>query len=319
MSNLAVTPEFDSSIPEFSESILLEPRSVKLTPRSGVTIERTLPHRELRTIGAWCFVDHFGPTNQANAMSVAAHPHTGLQTVTWLFSGLVEHRDSIGSIQEIQPGQLNIMTAGYGISHSELSIDQNIALHGIQLWVVLPDSAREMKPKFEHYSDLPTLKTDLVTGKVFVGQFNNVSAITKTYSPLVGVEIYFDKSGKQNFELNPEFEYGVLAVSGEIVVQGKQVPQGSMLFLKPGDLNLSLASTALSRAVLIGGEPFTEPIIMWWNFIGRSHDEIAQMRTDWESGADRFGSFKDRIGSRIPAPQMPSLKLTPRSGKPKSG
>jgi hypothetical protein len=319
MSNLEVTPEFDLSIQEVTESILLEPRSVKLTPRSGITIERTLPHRELRTIGAWCFVDHFGPTSQVNAMSVAAHPHTGLQTVTWLFSGLVEHRDSIGSTQEIQPGQLNLMTAGHGISHSELSIKQNVPLHGIQLWIVLPDSDRDMKPEFEHHSDLPILSTDLVTAKVFVGEFNGVSAITKTYSPLVGVEIYFDQSGEQNFELISEFEYGLLAVFGEIVVQGKQVPQGSMLYLKPGDVNLSLASTALSRAVLIGGQPFTEPIIMWWNFIGRSHQEILQMRTDWEDEADRFGSFNDRIGGRIPAPQMPNLKLTPRNGKPKLG
>lgn len=317
MSNLAVTPEFDSTIPEFAESILLEPRSVKLTPRSGITIERTLPHRELRTIGAWCFVDHFGPTSQKNAMSVAAHPHTGLQTVTWLFSGLVEHRDSIGSVQEIQSGQLNIMTAGYGISHSELSTNENVDLHGIQLWVVLPDSARDVEPQFDHYSDLPVFETDHVTAKVFVGTFHNVTAKTKTYSPLVGVELLFHRSGEQEFELNSEFEYGVLVISGDVIAQGKQVAPGSMLYLESGKSKFSISGTAGSRIVLLGGEPFTESIVMWWNFIGRNHDEIVAMRDAWESHSNRFGVFSDRIGGRIPAPPMPALKLTARTNKPR--
>lgn len=316
MSNLALTPEFDSTIPEFAESVLLEPRSVMLTPRSGITIERTLPHRELRTIGAWCFVDHFGPTSQLNAMSVASHPHTGLQTVTWLFSGLVEHRDSIGSIQEIQPGQLNIMTAGHGISHSELSINENVDLHGIQLWVVLPDADRDIAPHFDHYSDLPVFKTDQVTARVFVGDFQNFISNTKIYSPLVGVEILFDRAGEQGFDLKSDFEHGVLVVSGEVVVQGKQVSPGSMLYLESGRSKLNVSSTAGSRIVLLGGEPFTESIVMWWNFIGRNHDEIVAMRDAWESHSERFGVFSDRIGGRIPAPPMPALKLAARTNKP---
>ncbi|MFZ9283203.1 MAG: pirin family protein [Candidatus Nanopelagicales bacterium] len=315
MSNLAASPELTSEQNEVSNSILLTPRKVELTPRSGIAIDRLLPHRDLRTIGAWCFVDHFGPTNQAKAMSVAAHPHTGLQTVTWLFSGNVEHRDSVGSVAEIYPGQLNIMTAGYGISHSELSLNTEVDLHGIQIWVVLPDEHRDIEPHFNHYKNLPTTSISNTIIKVFVGDFANMKSPAIKYSPLVGAEIQFLSADSIEFELDKNFEYGVMVISGQVKVTGQQVNPGSMIFLPAGSVSIDIAASTDSKIILLGGEPFTEPIIMWWNFIGRNHDEIVEMRSDWESHNQRFGQFTDQIGGRIPAPPMPGLKLTARANK----
>lgn len=317
MSNLAHQPEFDVVQHDAKKNFVLEPRKVQLTPRSGIEIQRVLPHREIRTIGAWCFVDLFGPTSQEHAMQVAAHPHAGLQTVTWLFSGEVEHRDSIGSVQIIHPGELNIMTAGDGISHSERSLDGNAALHGVQLWVVLPDEVRSIAPKFNHYKDLPTNETDYLILKVFVGELEGISANTQTYSPLVGVEIRFNRSGTSSINLRQNFEYGVLLISGTATILGVEIEPGSMIYLESGRSDLSITATKDSLLILLGGEPFTESIIMWWNFIGRSHDEIVKMREDWATNKTRFGSFQDKLGGTIPAPPMPSLKLTVRTGKPK--
>ena len=313
MSNLANQPEFEAGQHDAVKSIVLEPRKVELTPRSGIEIQRVLPHREVRTIGAWCFVDLFGPTSQEHAMQVAAHPHTGLQTVTWLFSGEVEHRDSIGSIQTINPGELNIMTAGAGISHSELSIDSKTALHGVQLWVVMPNEVRSIEPKFNHYKDLPIIETEHTTLKVFIGELESAAATTRTYSPLVGVEIRFNQSGTSSIKLRQNFEYGVLLVSGTATISGAEIEPGSMIYLESGRSDLSITAAKNSLLILLGGEPFTESIIMWWNFIGRSHDEIVKMREDWEMQQIRFGSFQDNLGGRIPAPPMPALKLTARS------
>lgn len=315
MSNLASQPEFEAGQHDTNSSIVLEPRSVQLTPRSGIEIQRLLPHREIRTIGAWCFVDLFGPTNQTRAMQVAAHPHTGLQTVTWLFSGTVEHCDSIGSNQIINPGELNIMTAGHGISHSELSLDDESVLHGVQLWLALSDLVRDITPEFHHHKDLPMIELDDLSIKVFVGELNNVNSPTKVYSPLLGAELKFKETGKSTISLRKNFEYGVLLVSGNAVIAGKQLQSGSMIYLNPGSENLEISGTADSLLILLGGEPFGESIIMWWNFIGRSHDEILQMREDWESKQDRFGVVRDQLGGRIPAPPMPTLKLTARGGK----
>jgi quercetin 2,3-dioxygenase len=313
MSNLAASPEFELLTSEIAHSVLLDPRLVKLTPRSGITIRRTLPHRDIKLIGAWCFVDHYGPTNQAQAMQVAAHPHTGLQTVTWLFSGEVEHRDSAGHVQRINPGELNIMTSGNGISHSELSLEASADLHGIQLWVALPESARSVNPAFDHFGELPEIATANYRAKVFIGDFLGLRAPAQTYSDLMGAEINFTKNAIEAIELKSKFEYGILVIDGDVKIQGDEVPVGSLLYLSTGNDRIEISAMEGSKLILLGGEPFTDPIIMWWNFIGRSHEEIVQMREDWELATARFGKFEDAIGGRIPAPPLPSLKLVPRS------
>ncbi len=295
-----------------SSEITLDPRLVKLTVRSGISIRRTLPHREIKSIGAWCFVDHYGPTNQLEAMSVAAHPHTGLQTASWLFSGEIEHRDSLQHVQIINPGELNLMSAGAGIAHSELSINASSDLHGVQLWIALPDEKRNMAPEFNHYAKLPIFEHDGATIRVFVGEILGNRSPAKVFSELVGAEINIEPDVIFSLPLQNNFEYGFLVDGGEVLINGTPVPEGSLRYLPTTIDSVSIETRSPARILMLGGVPFPEEIIMWWNFIGRTHEEIIQMRQDWESGSSRFPTFADGLGERIPAPVMPNIRLAPR-------
>jgi redox-sensitive bicupin YhaK (pirin superfamily) len=290
--------------------VIVEPRTVKLTTRTGVSVRRTLPHAKLKTIGAWCFVDHFGPTKQTDGMVVAAHPHTGLQTVTWLFEGEIEHRDSIGSVQLIEPGQLNLMTAGHGISHSELSLPTQGNLHAVQLWVALPKQYLDLAPAFEHQADLPVIEAGGVRAKVLVGDFLGASAPTTHFSELVGVELRVSP-GTHTLPLRPEFEYGLMLAEGDIQI-GEDLDVSSLKYLAPGQTEIQIHSENGAVVMLLGGVPFPEKILMWWNFIGRSQEDIELARTQWNGRNDRFGSFEDAIGGWIPAPELPTVRLQAR-------
>lgn len=290
----------------------LTPREVKLTTRTNTVVRRTLPHKDLKMIGAWCFVDHYGPTKSVDAMSIAQHPHVGLQTVSWLFSGEIEHRDSVGSRQLIHPGQLNLMTSGIGIAHSELSLDVGQELHGVQMWVALPFESRDIPPHFEHHGNLPVFKIGGIDTKLFMGQWNGYKSEAKTYSKLMGAEIS-GGSCKASLPIDPDFEYGVLVDSGRLMINGFETNESNLHYIPTGNSELEIQTEGEFRAILIGGVPFNEEIIMWWNFIGRTHDEIVQMREDWESKSSRFKVFEDQIGSRIPAPALPNLILKPRN------
>lgn len=292
--------------------LTLAPRIVKLTTRTGIDIRRTLPHRYLRTIGAWCFVDHYGPTSQEDAMSIAAHPHVGLQTASWLFEGEVEHRDSLGKVQVIHPGQLNLMTSGVGIAHSELSLDSVTEMHGVQLWIVLPNGERNRAPSFDHYQDLPILNVGGLTAKIFVGDFMGHHSPAKVFTELVGVEIDVAPGSKVSIPLNQRFEYGVLLVLGDLNVNATTIPLTNLHYMPTGQGSLDVTSITGAKFILLGGEPFPEDIVMWWNFIGRNHEEMVQMRADWNGQTERFPAFKDQIHGRIPAPEMPNLRLSPR-------
>lgn len=300
---------------------VLDPREVHLTPRSGTVVRRTLPHRELRTIGAWCFVDHYGPeATSTNPMRVAPHPHAGLQTVTWLFDGLVEHRDSVGTVQAIAPGELNIMTAGHGISHSELSLDQHApTMHGVQLWVALPDAHRHQAPHFEHHPDLPVVTLDGVRARVLIGSLGTVTAPSISYSPLMAAELTLLHDGPSHVDVTSDFEHGLLAVDSDIGVDGVSVPRGSLAHVPSGRDRLALRGSEGSRVLLLGGEPFGEQLVMWWNFIGRDHDEVVAMRESWERQDGRFGSFTGYPGERIPAPPLPAVRLAARGAVRRTG
>lgn len=312
MSNRAEDPQFNSENENPLDEITLDPRIVKLTIRSGVDVKRTLPHRSVRTIGAWCFVDYFGPTDQLDAMSVAAHPHTGLQTVSWLFSGEVEHRDSLGSVQIIVPGELNLMTSGKGIAHSELSINQISQLHGVQLWTVLPDQDRNCEPTFDHYNNLPSFDWHSISVRIFIGEMLGHRSPARAFSPLIGAELYLPANANIQIPVEPDFEYGVLVVEGEVSVNTSKVVHGQLHYLPQGREQISLDTSNGAKLILLGGQPFKEKIVMWWNFIGRSHDEIVKMREDWQNHGPQFPAFEDRIGGRIPAPMLPNLRLSPR-------
>ncbi|MET8160510.1 pirin family protein [Sphaerisporangium sp. NPDC005289] len=288
---------------------LLAGRDVVLGGTRGIKVTRTLPGRERRMVGAWCFLDHYGP--ERATMSVGPHPHTGLQTVTWLLEGEVLHRDSVGSEQLIGPGRLNIMTAGRAIAHSEESVRPDSVIHGVQLWVALPSASRHAEPSFEHHADLPRLVAPGVQVTVFAGELAGLVSPARVHSPLTGAEVAFDDRSAITLPLRPDFEYAVLALSGEVEADGTRLTPGPMLYLGSGRSEIALASAGQGRALLLGGEPFEEEILMWWNFVGRDQQEIERFRKEWEQGA-AFGDVGGTALARIPAPPLPTIRLKPR-------
>ncbi|HQR78865.1 MAG TPA: pirin family protein [Actinomycetota bacterium] len=289
------------------EPVLLEPRIVPLGGPRAMTVRRTLPHKRIRTVGAWCFVDHYGPDRLR--MSVPPHPHIGLQTVTWLLSGQVEHRDSVGSHQVVRPGELNVMTAGRGISHSEYSTD-DADLHGVQLWVALPDRYRDAEPAFEHHAGLPRVADGSVDTTVMVGEFAGARSAATSHSPLVGAEIRL--TGAAELPIEPDFEYAVLALDTEIDIGDQRVPHAGLQYLGWGRRRLQLAADRPARVLILGGEPMSEHLLMWWNFVARTHEEIVAAREQWQSGDARFGIVAGDPNPRLPAPPMPTVALRPR-------
>jgi redox-sensitive bicupin YhaK (pirin superfamily) len=303
---------------------ILSPRTVPLGGVRAMTVRRTLPQRGHTTIGAWCFLDHFGPNvvSATTGMVVPPHPHTGLQTVTWLFAGEVEHRDSVGSRQRITPGAVNLMTAGAGISHSEVSMPDSHTVHGVQLWVALPDTDRHSAPFFEHHV-APSVVVGAARLTVFVGALAGAHSPATTFSPLVGAEIVAPAHSTFVLPVDVTFEHGILVDTGDIVVNGAAVTADELAFFATGVTALSVETgDAPVRLVLIGGTPFAEDIVMWWNFVGRNHDEIVQFRAHWQDdvivGGNAAGIFGHVYyeGSALPAPEMPTVTLKPRRNHP---
>jgi redox-sensitive bicupin YhaK (pirin superfamily) len=286
-----------------------------------MTVRRTLPQRERSLIGAWCFVDHYGPDDvtETGGMTVPPHPHTGLQTVSWLFEGEVEHRDSSGAHAMVRPGDVNLMTAGQGIQHSEVSTPQTQRLHGAQLWVALPDRDRHVAPFFEHAEPEP-ITIGAATLRVFVGEFAGSASPVRTFTALIGAQLDLPAGASVELPLDPSFEYGVLVDAGIAHLDATEVPRNHLGYTAPGRSSVRIAAgDAPLRALLLGGEPLGEPIVMWWNFIARDHDEIVALREQWqaeviEGGTDagRFGIVKGWNGRALPAPVMPDVRLRPR-------
>jgi len=278
------------------------------------TVRRLLPQRTRRMVGAWCFVDQFGPEDVAGrpGMRVPPHPHMGLQTVTWLVDGEILHRDSLGSVQTILPGQVNLMTSGHGIAHSEESPPEHPPLmHGLQLWIALPDSARHCAPGFHHYPTVPVVEADGLKATVVAGSFLGVTSPVTVYTPLVGADIRITRSEGARLELEATFEYAALVLSGAATIDDTALEPGSLLYLPPGRTSLPVTGHPGTRLFLLGGEPFDEPLVMWWNFVGRSHEEIAEAREGWETGR-RFGTVTGYPGDPLPAPAMPMVRLKAR-------
>jgi redox-sensitive bicupin YhaK (pirin superfamily) len=301
-------------------SELLEGAPVALGGPRGMEVVRTLPNKHRRMVGAWCFLDAYGPhdVTAGPGMRVGPHPHIGLRTVTWLLQGEVLHRDSLGSLREIRPGQLNIMTAGSGISHSEETpAEHSPVLQGVQLWVALPESARHMAPAFAHYSDLPMVTDGGMTATVLMGTLAGATSPATCHTPLVGAEIALAAGTETVLRVRPEFEYAILALDGVATVAGTQVKPGPLLYLGDGRPELTLKASDATRVLLLGGEPFEEKLVMWWNFVGRSHDEVVAARAAWEAttnggGEGEFGQVHGYDGPAIPAPPMPISKLVAR-------
>ncbi|GAA3441462.1 pirin family protein [Planomonospora venezuelensis] len=294
------------------ESVLLPGHDVPLGRYT--TVRRLLPQRRRRMVGAWCFVDHFGPDDVGGrpGMQVPPHPHTGLQTVTWLADGEIMHRDSLGSAQAITPGQLNLMTSGRGIAHSEQSPpDHPPGMHGLQLWVALPEEARHGEPRFEHHAELPVLRTGEATVTVVAGALGPARSPARVHTPLVGAEILFAGPGGCVIPADPGFENAVLVMSGAAEVAGTPLSPGSLLYLGRGRSEIPVGAAGPARLFVFGGEPFDEPLVMWWNFVGRSHEEIVRARDDWAAGR-RFGTVGGCDAGPLPAPEMPTVRLKAR-------
>jgi quercetin 2,3-dioxygenase len=278
-------------------------------------VRRLLPTLGRRMVGAWAFVDHYGPDDIASGpgMQVAPHPHTGLQTVSWLLEGEVHHRDSLGSDVRFGPGQLALMTAGHGIAHSEQSPATHPRyLHGAQLWVALPDSAREIAPEFEHHAVLPGFTSDGLTTTVLMGTFAGATSPGTAHTPLVGADLRLQAGSDVEVPLEPDFEYALLAASGSASVEEAPLERGAMLYLGTGRRSVRLRAEEATTLLLLGGEPFEEKLVMWWNFVGRSGEEITAYAEQWNAESDRFGVVSGYDGGRLEAPPLPSIPLKPR-------
>ncbi|MEU6954631.1 pirin family protein [Streptomyces sp. NPDC045714] len=291
---------------------LLAPRRVQLG--EGTEVRRLLPNLGRRMVGAWAFVDHYGPDDIADepGMQVPPHPHMGLQTVSWLHDGEVLHRDSLGSLQTVRPRELGLMTSGRAISHSEESPKEHARLlHGAQLWVALPEAHRTIEPHFQHHTDLPVVTAPGVTATVILGELDGAASPGTAYTPIVGADVALAGGAEARLPLDPDFEYAVLSMSGEAEVDGVPVLPGSMLYLGCGRTELPLRAVSDAGLMLLGGEPFEEELVMFWNFIARSGEEIVQARNDWEKGS-RFGEVQGYDGARLSAPELPATPLKPR-------
>ncbi|MEU2348983.1 pirin family protein [Modestobacter sp. NPDC049651] len=275
----------------------------------GTPVRRLLPTLGRRLVGAWAFVDHYGPDDVAGSAGMQVLP---LQTVSWLLDGEVHHRDSLGSDVVVHPGELALMTAGHAIAHAEQSPAVHPRfLHGAQLWVALPDAVRDTAPAFEHHRTLPGFTSDGLTATVVMGSFGGATSPGTAHSPLVGVDLALAAGADVELPLEPGFEHALLSVGGTADVEGAPLDVGAMLYLGSARRTVRVRTESPARLMLLGGEPFEERIVMWWNFVGRSGEEIADYAAAWQDG-DRFGAVVGLEDERIPAPALPALPLKPR-------
>ncbi|WP_201593148.1 pirin family protein [Psychrobacter sp. Pi2-51] len=302
----------------------LEPR---LADVGGIPIARLLPNKGKKPIGAWCFLDHAGPADfdQDDAgMQVGRHPHTNLQTFSWVLNGEVLHKDSLGNAQVITKNQVNVMTAGtglnQGISHTEQSVfpdtggskDAARGISMVQLWIALPTD-QKIERSFHHYPELPTWSEGNAEMVLTTGSYTNVlgetfEAPTIQYSKLVGIDVYFKQDGEATLSLESGFEYGILVSEGEIQSEGKVCQQNQLFRFHDSDVanskSIKLAAKKGTRIMFIGGEPLNNPVLLWWNFVADNKAEIEQSTIDWNNGHERFGNV-DSDMKRLPAPELP--------------
>ena len=247
---------------------------------------------------------------QGDGLDVGPHPHIGLQTFTWMIDGTMMHTDSLGTHQLIQPKQVNLMTAGYGISHTEVAPESETQMHAAQLWIALPDDKINMAPQFDHYPELPVVTQDGIELTVLVGEFLQTKSPVKVHSELLGVDLRSSESQSTVLPLNPKFEYGFMALEGTASINGHELNEDNMVVLEPGLTQVKIDLHAGGRVLLLGGEPFESPILLWWNFVGRTQEELNIAREQWINQDERFGSIPDYDGPRLEAPAFPD-KMRP--------
>jgi len=274
----------------------------------GFTVRRALPQPQRRMVGPFIFFDQMGPVEMRDGqgLDVRPHPHIGLATVTYLFDGEIMHRDSLGSVQPIRPGELNWMNAGAGITHSERSPDAarhgGSKLFGLQLWVALPADQEESAPSFQHHdaSAIPAGEMDGVSVRQIVGRMDGLAAPVKTLSEMIYAEIAMPPGTRYRVP-SEQIERAFYLITGEVTVDGQPFGPSELVILKP-HAEIVLASAKGARLVLVGGEPFPEQRFIYWNFVSSRADRIEQAKADWRE--QRFAAVPDEQ-EFIPLPEDP--------------
>ncbi len=276
-------------------------------------VRRAVPSPECRMVGPFVFVDQFGPAQLAlgEGMDVRPHPHINLATVTWLFEGAIDHRDSLGTCSTIRPGTVNLMTAGSGIVHSERSPAAERAggpkLYGMQTWLALPEGREEIDPAFEAVSDLPVIDDGGALARVIMGSLWGQRAQTTTYAETIYAEIVLGAGGAIPIEAQAD-ERAVMLVGGEASLDGAPLALYDLNLLKPGEA-MTLRSKRGGRAMLLGGEAFASRRYVWWNFVSSDRERIEQAKADWREG--RFAKVPGDEEEFIPLPEVPKTVSYP--------
>ncbi|WP_343808969.1 pirin family protein [Alteraurantiacibacter aestuarii] len=279
----------------------------------GFQVRRAVPSPECRMVGPFVFVDQFGPARleQGEGMDVRPHPHINLATVTWLFEGAIDHRDSIGTFSTIRPGTVNLMTAGKGIVHSERSPrserDAGPAMYGMQTWLALPDGKEEIDPAFEAVSDLPLVQDAGASARVIMGELWGEKARTTTYAHTIYAEINLEPGGMIPVEASAD-ERAVMLVGGDATLGGDKLLLYTLMVLAPGDV-MMLGSEHGGKVMLLGGEAFTTHRHVWWNFVSSDRERINQAKDDWKMG--RFPKVPGDAEEFIPLPDKPKTVSYP--------
>jgi redox-sensitive bicupin YhaK (pirin superfamily) len=272
----------------------------------SLAISRALPVRDRRLVGPWCFLDRFGPLtfNEGKPMDVAPHPHIGLQTVTWLLDGEVVHNDSLGSESVLRPRGVNVMTSGDGIAHAEQTpLDNSGRLNGVQLWTALPDAHRHGPADFVQVKEVPFVESAAGVVQVFAGTLGGTTSPAPHYSELLGADVQVHPRHTLVVPLEPAYEHAVLVMNGDCALDDQSLDERVLYYLGTTRSEAGFSSRNGGRVLLIGGPPFPETILMWWNFVARTPEEITQARTDWESRR-RFGEVTAYSGPRLNAPSL---------------
>lgn len=275
---------------------ILAPRPASV---GGVTVARVLPRRTRRHVGPWCFVDVMGPSTLTpdHGLDVGPHPHIGLQTVTWLFEGAVRHRDSLGSDQIIRPGQLNLMTAGRGVSHAEETRDTHRGrLHGVQMWIAQPAATRDGLPAFEHHGDLPRISVEDAEVTVMIGSMLDATSPARRDTDHMGAEIRLG-SRAVTVPLRPDFEHGLLVIDEGVTLDGRPLASTGLVILEPGRDEAVLHAPARTRVLVLGGEPWNDELVMWWNYVAADRGTIERAHEEWTARHPRFGSVPSTLPS----------------------
>ncbi len=281
-------------------------RDIALGPLS---VLRALPVKGRRLVGPWCFLDRFGPLSFTGGlpMDVAPHPHMGLQTVSWLLDGEIAHLDSLGSEAVLRPGGVNVMTSGAAIAHAEQTPrDHTGRLNGVQLWTALPERDRHGAAAFQHVLEVPQVELAGGLVQVFSGALAGAASPADHFSPLVGADVQVHRGARITVPLVPGHEHALLVLSGDCTLEGQPLEPRTLYYLGMTRAEMTLASGGGARVLLVGGEPFPETILMWWNFVARTPDEIRTAREDWE-GRRRFGDVAAYQGPRLAAPELMRL------------